>query len=1146
MEALFLTVLGMSGTASLVILAVLLVRLALRKAPKAFSYALWAVVLFRLLCPLTIESAFSLLPAAQVADVPGLGDAPAQVIQVQTGVPTVDRQVNDFFLRHPYQGLPDLPEYAELPPQEPSPPIQQAGSTSDWRTAPSVVWLAGAALLLGYSLLSLLGLRRKLVGAMPLAGEKNIRLADHIPSPFVLGLVRPKIYLPSGLSEGERDYILLHERTHIRRLDHVTRALAWLALAVHWFNPLVWLAFHLAGKDMEMSCDEAVLRRMGRDVRADYSTSLLRLSVGGMLPAGPLAFGSGDTQGRIKNVLHYKKPALWVVVIALAGVLCAGVALATNPAPGPEDELLFSYSNDGDYVAVDGSRAEEMMWFNGGVSEFSPLGMLSFSGLTLDNGWEVFGSAGWTGEDRSAMYMELMSSENAVTLTYTVLTSGPNDPEQAVIEHKALGDEANDPHLSKEEVVELALHFAQCLRGAEEFYANARPDGLAADLTLSLDGDGTFVRIGGVVDGIALEHTIWDSPEDLKKYVSDYAAQYPLGKLSFELPLCDGEVVCSLDACWTDESRSAVRVTATPRAMVSSYSQAGNLIFTVSLKDGGTLLELDGYIPKLSPNAPELVPTQEEAVWAALVAAKLLTAAEDFYANARSSAPLDFTPAYSAASGNGSGDVRITGMGNGVMEWSFNTSPSKGSVYFTTDPAFFCPRLTGKAVEGSFMWGDENRRTVSLVMNVNDPRVSSGTVNGFYVHFVVDVEESAVVKKNFGSLVEGETLELTDQEMVSAAQVFAELLKGAEDYYNGMERPSFPASSLRLNPSYALNDTGNGVAVGGLNCPAAVWYPRGLSENLDPKLGLPEDGALGYLTIESPRFLGGYFAGCYGNALVLYYPEEPAPLLFMGFDDYTRDVSQPGSVNFTVNLVSGEFKCDISGYGHQAPEFTDAELADMARALAQVIQGAAGSWGELSNPPPEEGPLPFDAPMRLWFGSGAGAWRTILTLHPDGSFEGKYDDANMGSGTGDAPYGNTYICTFHGKFGDIRQVSAASWSMTLEELALDTGRPVGEEWIEERRLYISSAPYGLDGEDGQALKPGTQFMLYTPEAKGYAPGDELYGMNGDDSSSELYEFWTWWPDHHGWGPYGSTLGCYALRNVETGYGFFDLRAWGIT
>ncbi len=139
----------------------------------------------------------------------------------------------------------------------------------------------------------------------------------------------------------------------------------------------------------------------------------------------------------------------------------------------------------------------------------------------------------------------------------------------------------------------------------------------------------------------------------------------------------------------------------------------------------------------------------------------------------------------------------------------------------------------------------------------------------------------------------------------------------------------------------------------------------------------------------------------------------------------------------------------------------------------------------------------------------------------------------MGSGTGDAPYGEIYICTFHGKFGDIRQVSAASWSLTLEELTLDTGHPVGEEWIEERRLYISSAPYGLDGEDGQALKPGAQFMLYTPEAK------------GDDPSSELYEFWTWWPDHHGWGPYGDTLGCYALRNVETGYGFFDLQSWGI-
>lgn len=1002
MEKLFETVLGMSGTASIAILLVLLVRLALRKAPRVFSYALWAVVLLRLLCPFTIESAFSLLPAAQVEDVPGLGDAPAQVIQVQTGITTVDRQVNDFFLHHPYQGLPDLPEYAELPPQEPGP-------APDWRTVPAAVWLAGTALLLGYSLWSLLRLRRRLVGSVPLAGEKNVQLADHIPSPFVLGVFRPKIYLPSSLPENERDYILLHERTHIRRCDHVFRALAWLALAVHWFNPLVWLAFRQAGRDMEMSCDEAVLRRMGRDVRADYSSSLLRLSQGGRLPAGPLAFGGGDPQSRIKNVLRYKKPAMWVMAVGLMAVLTACAALATSRAP---DTL------------------------------------------------------------------------------------------------------------------------------------GADLDGLPAGLTFTLEErDATpFVRIGGSVDGIAMERTIWYPPEWFEQYE---ASSYPLGQLWFEASLCGDEAACTLDACWTDESRTAVKVTAAPSAMISSYSQAGNLIFTVSLEDGGTLLDMDGHVPKLSPNAPELVPTEEEAVRVGGIAAKLLTGAEEFYANARPAFSIGFTPVYTMYE---QGRVRVEGEGLGrraYVEWS-----EYGSLYFAGDPGGLCPVLAGKRGEGGASWKGQNKTALEVTFNVNDERVSSGTVNGFRIQFAADLDSGTITEKDFQSLVEGETLELADQEMIDMARILAVLMQGAEDYYKS-DPPLTPTGLLPaptvLGVSYSLNELGDGVYINGLDCGGALWMPRG--GMIMNGLNLPEEGALGCLSVTAPRFLGGYFANAQGNAFVLYYPEESSPLLAVGYDDYINSVYEPSSILFAVDLAAGKvITLDVSGYAGYAPapEFSDEELVSMGRLLAGLIEGAAGSWDTLSNPPPEEGPLPFDQPLRLWFGSGAGGWRTILTLHPDGSFEGKYDDTNMGSGTGDAPYGEIYICTFHGKFGDIRQVSAASWSLTLEELTLDTGHPVGEEWIEERRLYISSAPYGLDGEDGQALKPGAQFMLYTPEAKGYAPGDELYGMNGDGEATSFieYQFWTWWPDKHDWGP-DSTLGSWGLCNMEMGYGFFDLQSWGI-
>ena len=218
---------------------------------------------------------------------------------------------------------------------------------------------------------------------------------------------------------------------------------------------------------------------------------------------------------------------------------------------------------------------------------------------------------------------------------------------------------------------------------------------------------------------------------------------------------------------------------------------------------------------------------------------------------------------------------------------------------------------------------------------------------------------------------------------------------------------------------------------------------------------------------------------------------------------------------------------------------------DDGEKLAAVIalgHGATQGVPHKSKPMEEvarvEGPLPFDVPMKLMFCSGAGAWDTLLTLQPDGSFEGDYHDADMTI---------EYVCQFHGRFGDIRQVTDASWSLTLEELTLDTKYPVGAEWDEGVIHYISSTPYGFDKKGGEGtLEPGAQFMFYTPEAEGYRPTDELYGMEqSDDYESVMYQFWSWWPDKHVWGPYAGPLGCYGLCNMATGQGFFDLKAWGI-
>lgn len=311
----FLELLNAGFAASAAVLVVLLLRLPLRRAPKLYSYLLWAPVLFRLLCPFPIESVFSLLPA-RAQPIPQ-DILTARTPRIETGVAVLDRTVN-----------------AALPAGE------AAGSVNPlqvWLWAAQIVWLAGAAGLLLYSVIAAQRLRRRLRGAV--REEKNIYSAAGLETPFVMGLFRPRIYLPAGLADVERRYILLHEQTHIRRGDHLWRLLGFLALCLHWYNPLVWLAFSMSGRDMEMSCDEAVLRVLGEDVKKPYSASLLALASGRRWVGGtPLAFGEGDTGARIKNVLRYRRPAFWVSLALLAAVAAAAVGLALSPRSGREGE----------------------------------------------------------------------------------------------------------------------------------------------------------------------------------------------------------------------------------------------------------------------------------------------------------------------------------------------------------------------------------------------------------------------------------------------------------------------------------------------------------------------------------------------------------------------------------------------------------------------------------------------------------------------------------------------------------------------------------------------------------------------------------------------------------------------------------------
>lgn len=813
MEKLFFTVLGMSATGSLVILAVLLARLALRKAPKAFSYALWAVALFRLLCPFTLDSAFSLLPSVRMVDAAGRGGGTDQVIQIQTGIPALNSQVNGFLADHPYQeGQPT--ETGGEPGEELVPVINQPGPVPDWRTVPAAIWLAGTAALLGYGALSLLGLRRRLAGSVPLEGEKNVRLAGHIPSPFVLGLVRPVIYLPSDLNEGERDYILLHERTHIRRFDHVTRGLAWLAAAVHWFNPLVWLAFYLAGRDMEMSCDEAVLRKMGREIRADYSASLLRLSQGGKLPAGPLAFGGSGFQSRIKNILNYKKPAFWVAALALAGVCVIGAALATNRAPGlfidPDRVVSYtaadssSYTSNPDHTSVSTGadrqkdlsdpakqrplskeKGDELVRLvNAHRKSVYGQGELTLSGSEhqlvrmdcADGGWYLLDYWYWNGFSFNPLHY----GEDSYTTLVTYY--GPDGKAGTTWQMEYDFDRAYKDWLNG-------------LPSADAESPTPDDDGMDLSYEIGQTDVGPFVRMTGKVYGQALERSAVWWPTGMEELYGGHS-----GGLSMRYTFAGGWA--ELMAWWADEEHKSVTLSSKTSATLSSYMPCGWWEFTVDLSgEQGRVASMEARGGETTgPNPVKMYPeiiTSQEAVFAARIAAKLLTAAEDFYNNYDGPSQIEpFTAVYSITQEDSSGNrVRVSGLGNSFIEWSFATTPPDGSIYFAHDPTFFCPRLAGETVEGAAQWTDEEHRdrAIQVVFNVNDERVKSGTVCGFRAEFIVDLEQGIVTRRDFQSLVEGETLELTDEEMVYAARRLAEVLHGVEKFHHDTQPSPEPS-----------------------------------------------------------------------------------------------------------------------------------------------------------------------------------------------------------------------------------------------------------------------------------------------------------------------------------------------------------------
>ena len=310
MSELFLKIVNMSISASWVVVAVLALRFCLKKAPKWVNVLLWGIVAARMVFPFSIESVLSLIPSAETISPTVMME---QTPSVQTGVPALNHVIN-----------PVISSSFTPAPGASANPLQI------WIPVLTGIWLFGIAALFLYSAVSYWRLHRKVCEAVILRG--NIYQSEKVCTPFVLGIIKPKIYLPYHMDSREMDHVIAHEQTHIRRKDHWWKPLGFLLLTIHWFNPLMWLSYVLLCRDIELACDEKVIGKMGNAQRADYTQALVACSVDRRLIAAcPLAFGEIGVKERVKSVMNYKKPAFWIVLASV--IVCAVIAVCflTNP-----------------------------------------------------------------------------------------------------------------------------------------------------------------------------------------------------------------------------------------------------------------------------------------------------------------------------------------------------------------------------------------------------------------------------------------------------------------------------------------------------------------------------------------------------------------------------------------------------------------------------------------------------------------------------------------------------------------------------------------------------------------------------------------------------------------------------------------------
>ncbi len=426
----FLNVVGMSVSAGVIVLAVLLLRLPLKKAPKWITVLLWSIAAFRLVCPVTVESAVGLIPSfagtLQVGDALDAGIISNAGDISDDGNSGIDNGVNNVIIDSELDFDNNNSGYEAISNEK------YIGADDVIKFLAngifSVVWLAGIAVLFVYTAVGYIRIKNRTATAVLL--RDNIFQSENVASPFVFGIIKPRIYLPFNMSEGDMENVIAHEEAHIKRKDYIVKPLGFLLLAVHWFNPVIWLGYEVFCKDIELACDEKVVKDYTAKQRADYSQTLLFCSVNRKMPAAcPLTFGEVGVKTRVKSVLNYKKPGFWVSIAAIIVIVAAAVCFLTSPKTS---------ANEGDYSVaavyeVTPSEELEQKRENGEYiiyTEYSALnnGMWSVGDYTYRYRLEI------TGKPNSAAKM----------VSYLVLSNTKDITFEQALKASGLSSDSND------------------------------------------------------------------------------------------------------------------------------------------------------------------------------------------------------------------------------------------------------------------------------------------------------------------------------------------------------------------------------------------------------------------------------------------------------------------------------------------------------------------------------------------------------------------------------------------------------------------------------------------------------------------------------------------------------------------------------